>query len=326
MPSRRLHLATPLPAVAARVVAARAAAAGVAAASVVAATALGGCAPAAPRDGRLPVVAAFYPLQYAAEQVGGDHVRVTNLTKPGAEPHELELGPRDVLTVAKARVAIYEKGFQPAVDDAIAQQATHNALDVSRAARLDLGLPAADVIGGHESGGTTDPHFWLDPTRYADVVSAIAERFSAVDPAHRSDYVANAAAFRKRLAALDTELRDGLASCRQRRLVTSHSAFGYLARRYGFTQVGITGLTPDAEPSPTALARVSRLVRDRGVRDVYAETLASPAVADTVARETGTRIAVLDPLEGLTKASAGHDYVQVMQANLRTLRAGQDCR
>ena len=301
MPSRLLRVAAPL--------------------ALAAATALGGCAAAGPQDGRMPVVASFYPLQYAAEQVGGTHVRVTNLTKPGAEPHDVELGPRDVITVAKARVAIFEKGFQPAVDDAVSQQATDNALDVSRTARLTRGAAASE----DGRAGATDPHFWLDPERYADVVDAIADRFSAVDPAHRSDYAANAAALRARLHALDGQLRNGLDSCRQRRLVTSHSAFGYLARRYGLTQVGITGLTPDAEPSPTALARVARMVRDQGVRTIYAETLASPAVADTVARETGARVAVLDPIEGLTKASAGRDYIEVMQANLRTLRDGQDC-
>ncbi|HEX8973659.1 metal ABC transporter substrate-binding protein [Oryzihumus sp.] len=294
MPSRLLRLAAPL--------------------ALVAATALGGCAPATAADGRVPVVASFYPLAYAAEQVGGPHVRVTNLTKPGAEPHELELGPRDVLTVAKARVAVYEKGFQPAVDDAVAQQATDNALDVAGAAHLDL----------HLQGGT-DPHFWLDPTRYAAVANAIADRLARVDPAHRADYAANARSFTTRLAALDTTMRQHLASCRQRQLVTSHSAFGYLARRYGFTQVGITGLTPDAEPSPSALAAVARLVRSSGVTTVYAETLASPAIADTVATETGAHVATLDPLEGLTAHSAGRDYFTVMQANLRALQAGQDC-
>jgi zinc transport system substrate-binding protein len=274
----------------------------------------------------MPVVASFYPLQYAAEQVGGKHVQVTSLTKPGAEPHDLELGPRDVVTVGKAKVAIYEKGFQPAVDDAIAQQGGDHALDVSRAARLDLRFtPIEEGVSHAEEAGATDPHFWLDPTRYAAVVGAIAERFSAADPAHKSEYEANAKAFTARLASLDGQLRDGLATCRQKELVTSHNAFGYLARRYGMSQVGITGLTPDAEPSPTALAKVTKLVRDHGVRTIYAETLASPAVAQTVARETGAEVAVLDPIEGLTGASAGSNYIEVMQANLRALRAGQDC-
>jgi zinc transport system substrate-binding protein len=108
--------------------------------------------------------------------------------------------------------------------------------------------------------------------------------------------------------------------------VTSHAAFGYLARRYGLTQVGITGLAPDAEPSPADLARVSRLVRREGVRTVYYETLVSPDVARTVASETGARTAVLDPVEGLTKASAGRDYLGVMRSNLAALRVGQPCR
>ena len=106
--------------------------------------------------------------------------------------------------------------------------------------------------------------------------------------------------------------------------MTSHAAFGYLADAYDLHQEGITGLSPEAEPSPAALARIARFVEDEGVRTIYAETLVSRD-ADTLARETGARVAVLDPIEGLTDESAGDDYFEVMRANLSTLRAGQEC-
>jgi zinc transport system substrate-binding protein len=282
-------------------------------------------------DGRLDVVAAFYPLEYAVQQVGGDHVAVQGLTKPGAEPHDLELSPRQVATVAQADVVVYESHFQPAVDAAVDQQAKRTSFDVSPAARLDLGA----VEDGHEHGGETaeqhaehgarDPHFWLDPLRYADVGDAIAARLAERDPANATAYTTNAATFRAAMTALDGEFRAGLKSCAVDELVTSHAAFGYLAQTYGFHQESITGLTPDAEPSPAAMATLTAHIRETGASTVYAETLVSEDVARTLARETGARLAVLDPIEGITSASAGRDYPSVMRSNLQVLRAGQEC-
>jgi len=274
----------------------------------------------------LPVVASFYPLQLAAEQVGGAHVRVPNLTKAGAEPHELELTPRDVAEVSKATLVVFEKGLAPAVDEAVAAEAPDRGLDVAPAAKLDLTFTPVES-GDPRPGGdrVTDPHFWLDPVRYAAVAQAVADRLGTVDPAHRADYAANARAFKARLAALDGEFRRALAHCTSTSIVTSHNAFGYLARRYGMTQVGITGLSPEAEPEAATLARVATYVKEHHVSTIYAETLVSPAIADTVARETGARVATLDPLEGLTSSSAGADYFAVMRSNLAALRAGQGC-
>ena len=264
---------------------------------------------AADESGALDVAASFYPLEYVTEAVGADRVEVANLTTPGAEPHDLELAPREVGRLGDADLVVYLEGFQPAVDDAVSTQAAET-LDVAA---------AADLQGD-------DPHFWLDPLRLADVADAVAQRLAELDPPGVETYEANAARLREELAALDAELADGLASCDVHLLVTGHEAFGYLADRYGFTQVGISGLDPDAEPDPGAIAEVSDLVRDRGVTTVYSEVLVDPAIAQTVAAEAGAQTAVLDPVEGITDASAGEDYPAVMRANLETLREGQQCR
>ncbi len=301
---------------------------------LVATTALSGCAGGGPDGGpagtagTVAVVASFYPLQYAAQRVGGDAVTVTNLTRPGAEPHDLELSPKDVAALSDADLVVYLSGFQPAVDDAVEAQAKGAGFDVGPTARLDLAAPGAEPAGQGSADGEhpgVDPHFWLDPTRLADVGDAIAERLGAAAPDRVATFTANAAALRNDLTALDTELRTGLASCTSKNLVTSHRAFGYLARRYGLTQVGITGLSPDAEPDAATVARVSGFVRRNGVRTIYYETLVSPAVAETVATEAGAKTAVLDPIEGISDASAARDYRGVMRANLASLRAGQPC-
>jgi zinc transport system substrate-binding protein len=293
-----------------------------------------GCGTAGGRaadDDRLDVVASFYPLEYVVEQVGGDRVAVTGLTKPGGEPHDLELAPRQVARVAEADLVVYQSGFQPAVDAAVERQATDHALDVTPAARLDLDAAeeahegeSADEHAEHEHEGA-DPHFWLDPLRFADVGDAVAKALTTRDPAGATAYREGATSFRAAMTTLDREYAAGLAKCRTTELVTSHAAFGYLAERYGLHQEGITGLDPEAEPDPATLARVAQHVRESGATTIYAEVLVSPAVAETLARETGAKLAVLDPVEGITSDSAGRDYPAVMRANLATLRTGQGC-
>ena len=293
----------------------------------------------------LEVVASFYPLQWMAEQVGGDRVEVSSLTKPGAEPHDLELTPRDVGSIQDADAIVFLSEFQPGVDQAVGE-AQGEVFDARDATELVPSAHAheddeehdeheeegssAEGEDGHDHShdyevGTTDPHFWLDPTKMAEVATAFAETLATADPAHAADYEANAEALVGQLDELDLELESGLADCRRTELVTSHEAFGYLARRYGFEQVGITGLTPEADPSPKDLATIADFVEEHGVTTIYFETLTSPAVAETLASEAGAKTAVLDPLEGLTEESKGSDYLEVMRSNLATLRTGQDC-
>lgn len=282
----------------------------------------------------LDVAAAFYPLQLAVERVGGDRVAVTSLTTPGAEPHDVELTPREVGGLTSADLVVYLSGFQPAIDAAVETTAPGAGFDVAEHA--DLTIAATD--DGHDHSGeteeehaahtdeqATDPHFWLDPTRYASVADAIADRLAELDPEGAEDYAANADAFTAELEALDEEFATTLATCTHRDLVTGHAAFGYLADRYDLTQVGIAGLSPDLEPSAAQIRELVEHVRESGVTTVYAETLVSPALTETIAREAGAQVAVLDPIEGLTDASAGEDYFEIMRANLQTLRQGQEC-
>ena len=281
--------------------------------------ALTGCAaPTRSADSRVHVVAAFYPLAYAAQQVGGDRVTVETLTKPGGEPHDLELLPRQILDIQDAALVVHLSHFQPAVDAAVAAHAAERSLDVAEAADL------LTLTEGHDHGAV-DPHFWLDPTRLAAVGEAIADRLAQADPAGAAAYRANAAAFTAQLTTLDAELETGLATCTNRDLVTGHSAFGYFAERYGFTQEPISGLSPDLEPRASDLAHVVEFVREHDVRTIYAETIASPLITQALARETGARVAVLDTVEGISDESAAADYPGVMRANLATLRLGQDC-
>ncbi|MEJ7583886.1 MAG: metal ABC transporter substrate-binding protein [Acidimicrobiales bacterium] len=171
-----------------------------------------------------------------------------------------------------------------------------------------------------------DPHFWLDPTRLAAVGEAFARQLG-VDRADSADtFRNNAEALARSLNALDRKFETGLSSCENRNLVTSHAAFGYLARRYRLTPVAITGLSPEEEAAPGEIAEITEFVKDERVTTIYFETLVSPAIAETIARETGAEAEVLDPIEGLTDDAEGDDYLEVMRANLATLVEGQRCR
>jgi len=267
--------------------------------------------------GKLTVVTAFYPLQFLSERIGGDLVTVTNLTKPGAEPHDVELNPRQVAQVADAGLAVYLKGFQPAVDSAVAQEAKGRSFDVSSVIEL---LPYS---GSESEDGSKDPHVWLDPARFATIAGALGERLAQADPAHAADYRERAKSLQNQLQDLDRAYAESLTTCARRELVTSHEAFNYLAHRYGLTQIGITGVSPEAEPSPRKLAKVAAQARATGTTTIFFETLVSPKVADTIAREVGARTAVLDPLEGLTDRNA--DYLSVMRANLAALTTALGC-
>jgi zinc transport system substrate-binding protein len=256
------------------------------------------------------VVAGFYPLAFAAEQIGGADVRVRNLTPAGAEPHDLELTAQDVKTVQDADLVLYlGDGFMPGLEQAVA----------------DREGPSLDLLGGQElvpGGGkdgeeALDPHVWLDPVRYAQMVRAIG---AGLGDEAAADELA------QRLGALDAEFQQGLATCRRRQIVTSHAAFGYLAQRYRLEQVPLEGLSPEAEPSAQGIEELVRLVEDAGVTTVFFETLVSPKLAETVAREAGVETAVLNPLEGLTEdEAAGADYFSVMRDNLAALRNALGC-
>jgi zinc transport system substrate-binding protein len=257
----------------------------------------------------IQVVTSFYPLQYVAQRVVGRHADVTNLTHPGQEPHDVELTVRQTADIVDADVMVYERGFQAAVDQAVDQNGPDHVVDAAGPARL--------------SGD--DPHFWLDPTRLSRVAAAFEEQVAKVDPQHASRYAHNLRRLQADLARLDQAYRQGLSSCRIDTIVASHDAFSYLGRRYGLRVVAIDGLSPDAEPSPAHIRTLQDLIRADGITTVFSERLASRKLADSLAGDLGIRTAVLDPIEGLSTATAHRDYLSLMRSNLSALRAADQC-
>ncbi len=277
------------------------------------------------------VHAAFYPLEFLAKTIGGDQIQVVSLTVPGAEPHDMELTPVQVAELEKTSLALFIDGFMPAVDEAIEASVPDRALDLGTTVTLLEGGAHSEEEGhsdeeaaAEDDHGAYDPHIWLDPANMVLMANAVSDRLIAIDPARSDFYAANTAALVAELEALDQEFTTGLANCEQKEIVTSHESFGYLANAYGFEQHGIAGLSPDTEPSPARLAEISEMVIAEGITTIYYETLVSPAIAETVANETGATTAVLDPIEGLVEGSTD-TFITVMQANLQALIKGQTC-
>ncbi|WP_432010728.1 metal ABC transporter substrate-binding protein [Streptomyces cucumeris] len=309
-------------------------------------------------DGKLDVVASFYPLQFLAERIGGNKINVSTLTKPGVEPHDLDISPQQTATLSKAGLVVYLKGLQPAVDRAIGQAEPRQVADAASYTTLEN---HGTEVDGHDHGGEghgdegheeeaghegeagheehggdegheghgheahagdagADPHVWLDPVRYAEVAEGVGKALEKADPDHAAFYKKNTTALVKELNTLDKDFRTGLKGRTTDTFVTTHSAFGYLSERYGLHQESIAGLDPESEPSPARMRELHSIVKKDKVRTVFFEALVSDRTARTLADDLHLKTDVLDPLEGIGTKSRGDDYLQVMRANLASLR------
>ena len=284
---------------------------------------LAACGSSDSKADTLAVSASFYPIQYLVQQIGGQHVTVTSVTPTNVEPHDFELSPKDVTSLSQAELITYVSGFQPSLDDAVAQVSGPTVVDLAEDVRLEHHDGNQDEGDTEHEHATGDPHFWLDPSRMESAATAIKEALAAADPDHAADYEANLTSLTSSLDALDSSYATGLSACERTTIVTSHAAFGYLTERYGLTQESISGVDPETEPSPADLAAVKRVVVETGTTTIFTEELVSPKTAEAVAAETGATTAVLSPLES---APDGGDYLSAMNANLEELRTALSCQ
>lgn len=285
----------------------------------------------------ISVTAGFYPLAWTTEQVGGDHVQVTNLTRPGQDAHDDELSLSNTAKLSSADLVLLSGDFQPSIADAVGANATGAVLDVTDVITLlpvhdhdaDHDHQGHDEEGHDEEGhdghdhGTDDPHFWLDPLLMGKIAEAVADELGELDPEHADEFSRAASELVDDLGALDQEYTQGLASCERSTVVVSHDAFGYL-RRYGLTFEPVAGLSPGAEPTPAGLRHLQKVIEDEGITTIFSETLAPTKLTEQLAADEGVATAILDPLEGLAQG-ADEDYFSLMRSNLESLRAANAC-
>lgn len=287
---------------------------------------LAACSPNPEDDGRIQVAASFYPLEFLVNEIGQDKVTLIALTPEGGEPHDLELAPAQARHISSADLVVYQSGFQSAVDKAIEERAPEHVVDAGIYATLPLTDEhehEGETDEEHAEHGETDPHFWLNTTRYSQAAQDVADALADVDPDNADTYLANANSLITTLTALDEEYAARLSTCTHDSVVVTHAAFGYLAEKYDFHQIAISGIDPEAEPSPARVREVKAAIDDLGLPMVFFETLVSPKVAETLASDLGITTGVLDPIEGLT--SDDDTYLTIMADNLDALTTGMEC-
>ena len=249
-------------------------------------------------------------------------MKATILVPPGVETHNWEPSPRDISSIQRADLFIYNGGgFEPWADRAIRGLPQDGPIVVEASAGLELSSGDGQV-------DNLDPHVWLDPRKYQQQAEAIAAALKKADPPSAEVYSANLNTLMQDLDQLLTEMEQGLASCERDAIVVSHAAFGHLVDRLGLEQIAVSGLSPEVEPSPARMRKIIQEVRRLGATHIFFEPLVNSDVSRTIAREVGAETLVLNPLEGLTREEqkAGEDYFSIMGRNLANLRTALGCR
>ena len=307
------------------------------------------------------VATSFYPLTHFAKQVGGDKVTVQQVAAQGSDPHTFEPTPHQLKNIYSADILLVNgTGLEPWAER-VQEEVESKGIAVMVASELVDRLPYGrdehedysedehhddDAHDEHEDEhddhedheehegdehhhdhGEWDPHVWLDPSLAEDIVKAIAEKLSAIDPANAMRYKANADAYVSKLRTLDSDMIHGLSACQRDAVIVSHDAFRYIAHRYGFHALEISGLAPSAEPNPARMAELAEIAEEEGISYVFFETHVSPALSQTLADEIGAETLVLHPISALTKQerSSGKTYIDLMRQNLQNLRIALEC-
>jgi len=311
---------------------------------VIAALLLTGCGKEsdAPVPGKVNVVTTFYPLYFLAEQIGGEDAHVVNLVPVGVEPHDWTPKSRDLRIASEAQLFIYNgaglEGWTESFLKGIASDSQLMKVEASRGIALIEGNGTEDDHDhggagedehdhdgsakeeGHDHAGT-DPHTWVSPVSVLTMAGNIRDAFAAVDPSHQAAYESRYKALADRLTALDKEYKTALAPHAGKDIVVSHQAFAYLCRDYGLHQTAIMGLSPEAEPRSQDILRIIKFIKEHQIKYIFFEQLSSGSLAETIARDTGAKTLVLNPIEGLTQEQerAGEDLISLMNVNLQNL-------
>ena len=276
-----------------------------------------------PINDKLQVTTSFYPLYFFASEIAGDKAVVYNITPAGAEPHDYEPTPQDVARMEDSKLLILNGGKFEAWGDKMKDNLKNKPTII---VAVGEALINQDVVEDGEV--VRDPHVWLSPVLVKKEVAAIVQGFVQADPENASYYETNAEKLGKKLDGLHAEFRQGLSSCQKKDIITSHAAFGYLAREYNLNQVAISGLSPDEDPSPQKLREAADFARKNQVKYIFFESLVSPKLSETIAYEVGAQTLVLNPIEGLSddEINQGKDYFTEMRNNLTNLKIALECR
>lgn len=272
---------------------------------------------------KIQVTTSFYPLYFLAKEIGGDKVDVYNLIPSGSEPHDYEPSARDIAGIEKSDILILNGGGVETWGEKMKTNLKDKKTAVIEAGK---GLFTENPETGDNA--VTDPHIWLSPEIYKKEAVAVTDILRKIDPANDEYFSLRKEKITAKLDNLNKLFREGLTDCTQKEIITSHSAFGYLAKAYGLSQVAITGLAPESEPSQSQMMEIVKFARVKKVKYIFFESLVSPKLSETIAQEIGAGTLVLDPLEGITdeEMKKGADYFSIMEKNLKNIKLALECK
>ncbi len=274
-------------------------------------------------NNKINVVVSFYPLEEFTKSIGAQKVNVISLVLPGVEPHEWEPSPGDIVKISKAKLFIYNgAGLESWIEKILKNVDTKKTLVVSASNGINL------ITKSNAANSQTDPHVWLDPNLVAMQARTITNALSAIDPSGAEFYNFNLNEFISNLNSLDKKFRTELSDCQKKEFVTSHDAFGYLARSYGLSQFSVAGISSEIEPTPKHLANLINVIKEKNIKVIFVETMVNPKISRAIAKDASTSVDVLNPFEGLTQKeiSDGQNYFSVMEQNLNKLKDALDCK
>lgn len=258
------------------------------------------------------VYASFYPLSFLADEIGGDNIELRTVVPNGVESHDYEPSIRQIRDIENAQLFIYNgANFESWADKVVG-----NIIDKDRT------INASEFVDLIMVDNNPDPHIWLSPENMIKIGEAIKNKLILLDETHKEDYENNFNNLASRLRELDNKFSEELSQKKRESIIVSHEAFTYMAERYGFKQIPVTGISPEQEPSPKTIAELIEIARRENHKYIFLETLASPKTVQVIAKETGLQILTLNPVEGLTEDEIknGKDYISIMEENLENLK------
>ncbi|MCR5079592.1 MAG: zinc ABC transporter substrate-binding protein [Bacilli bacterium] len=256
------------------------------------------------------IFVSFYPLEDFASKIAKGKFEIENITPVGMEPHDYEPSAKLIGRMSEG------KGF---LANGLEMEHYLSSLPSSL---LDKTLVCSKgVTTIKNDNGIVDPHIWLDPSRAKIMADNIKDFLISIDRDGASFYQDNYADIASKFDTLDAEIKEAVKTFKRKTVVVSHAAFGYLCDAYGLTQKAIHGLEPSEEPTAATMAEIIDAVKKEGITTIFAEEMVSPEIANKIAQETGAKVEVLSPIEGLEEEDVGkEDYFSIMRDNLAKLK------
>ncbi len=281
-------------------------------------------------DNKLQVYTSFYGVYDFVNKIGGDKIQAYNIVPTGTEPHNWEPTAGDMNNLANADILFYNgAGMEGWIDKVKAAVENDKLKYVMLSDGIELIKSNHSHDDDHENEGSNenhegsiDPHIWLDPLNAKKEAETIKNALSELDSENADYYNNNFIDFSKKIDELNSEFKNAVSNAKNKNIVVAHEAYGYLCHAYGLNQMAIEGLSADSEPSPAKMAEISKFIKDNDVKVIFFEELLATKSAEVISEETGAKLLVLNPFEGLTQQEIdnGEDYFSVMKNNLENIK------